>query len=234
MTLSRKEKALIVILVLLIVLGFGTSMLILPRLQTLSRQTAALADKQMEQVDADDRIVQIAAIDNTIASAYDESVANAKRFLPHMSGQEIDDAISPYFTQYNITRLNMAIAAPVVTVLEPYAYQASEPDYPLYGYSDTLGARTPAPLETTGPAVEAPAEQPGASGGPAEPVSVRMTAVTVSFTAAYVDYKRFLDGIAGSGETIYVANTRIDGIADGTVTGTLTLEFYQMNKPAKP
>lgn len=217
MTLSNKEKVLIIILILVTILVGGTVLFVVPQLQQMEKKTIELVEQQLKKADADTRLATIETLDDSLKKAYEDGIKAAKRFLPHMTAQEVDDTLSPFFKSSNVQRDSMTIADATAVPLDAYYYQKGTLDYPLNSLADTQN------LLPQNAAVELPAAE-----------NVEMTAVTATVTASYEDMKRFLDSIATSGNTIYVKGCSLTDMTAGTVKGTLALEVYAIAKPTEP
>lgn len=219
MNLSKNERRLLVVLVVVLVLGLGFSLLILPQMKKLTAAGNDLLEKQAQRLEMQLDLAEYETIDKQLEEALADAQSAGDRFFDVMTAYELDMKTDSMLAPYGIAISDMNISGPEEISLTLYGGQPGETD------RSALGKQLDAATQ------EAPAET-GIASAPAEadasaPALVLRT-VTVQYTAAYGDLRGFLDSVTGSGRTVYVSRCEVNGIEGGQINGVMELKFYQL------
>lgn len=262
MKLSKREKVLILILIIAIIVYAG-SKLVPSGLFSLKELREEYAGKSNEYNTMSQNIILKSKYEENLQAITDE--INSLNVISDLRQEQLIVFLNNYFANSNINVSNISFTE-ASAVPAPAAAQEGEPKAPgtlekLMNDIDGASAPQTAPGApgNTGKVTEAAegtqeaqagtpsdgasenessenetadSETPEDSSGQQPSLTVKQISVSISFESTYGDMLNFIDAIQNNPVDISVTNISTVSSEGGLLQGTMTLNFYEVPKPA--
>ncbi len=217
MTISPRERMLLILLSAVIILVGGSKLLISPQLEKLSELAERRSEAQFLLQQAELDLLRARTIDQETRALESKIVQDSARFFPTLT----NDMVQVYFD-------NLARAAGVTissfSMSPVTAAQVANPAAP--------GPRVSYPAGDAALRLaqqEAPAATPSRQTGPQDGL-VELMEVSVQLRGSYAQALALLGQVSGTNRTLRVASVYLASQADGTVNIHITAQCYGVAK----
>ena len=244
MSLSSKEKIMVVVLVLVATWALGIMFIIKPSFKAMNEKQETLSAKISEKQDIEEKIKDGSAMKTRIKKAKRESKESAEKFFPHTKDFEADKYVYKILNDKKLDIGSLSISILDIYELEIYEYQPNELAYAIKDYINPVAA--PSEDKEEGEAARAgannenseenlDADNPQNSGNTgAEPQqepeknseTVAKMSVEATIEGKYKDVKDVLDTIANDEKTIYTQKYTIVEKGKDKFAGSIVVDFY--------
>lgn len=201
MKLSKQERIGILVVALLLIIGLGVWMFIIPKIDTVNKSNTTLAAKEQELKDAQAKALNKDPLKDQIIAAYEEGENLADMFFEEMTSYEADMEFRAFLEQCdaNVLVESLSVGEPTTITMAPSYYEKDEVTYDLKTYVTQDVEKTEKEIETE----ERWNEIRNALG-----VSQTVGAITVEFTVNATDPKELLNFADEVNEYIKVENAK--------------------------
>ncbi len=201
MKLSKQERIGILVVALLLIIGLGVWMFIIPKIDTVNKSNTTLAAKEQELKDAQAKALNKDPLKDQIIAAYEEGENLADMFFEEMTSYEADMEFRAFLEQCdaNVLVESLTVGEPTTITMAPSYYEKEEVTYDLKTYVTQDIEKTEKEIETE----ERWNEIRNALG-----VSQTVGAITVEFTVNATDPKELLNFADEVNEYIKVENAK--------------------------
>jgi len=136
MTLSKQERLGILIVAIILILGLGTWLFIVPKIEALNASSTTLTTKQTELDDAKAEAARKDPLKQQVLDAYKEGESLADMFFEEMTTYEADMEFRAFLEQCksNILVESISVSEPTTSTLAPEYFTKDEVIYPLKTY----------------------------------------------------------------------------------------------------
>lgn len=227
MKLSRREKILISILLLAVVVYFGYQFVPFDRVFKLSALEQEYSQKKSTYDSMSQNIILKANYEKNVQELSDE--INNINMLPELNQQQIIVFLNKYLVNNKLDANNIsftdATAVPV-DVLTPKNEHGQKSSFDTI--MDTINGSSDALANTNESKTEAPKDTTNAQAKDA--LTVNSVSVNVAFESSYSDMLKFIDSIQNNPIDIAITNINTLSQEDGLLQGTMTLNFFAVPK----
>lgn len=201
MKLSKQERIGILVVALLLIIGLGVWMFIIPKIDTVNKSNTTLATKEQELKDAQAKALNKDPLKDQIIAAYEEGENLADMFFEEMTSYEADMEFRAFLEQCdaNVMVESLTVGEPTTITMAPSYFEKEEVTYDLKTYVTQDVEKTEKEIETE----ERWNEIRNALG-----VSQTVGAITVEFTVNATDPKELLNFADEVNEYIKVENEK--------------------------
>ena len=136
MKLSKQERLGILIVAVILILGLGTWLFIVPKVEALNASSTTLTTKQTELDDAKAEAARKDPLKQQVLDAYKEGESLADMFFEEMTTYEADMEFRAFLEQCksNILVESISVSEPTTSTLAPEYFTKDEVIYPLKTY----------------------------------------------------------------------------------------------------
>ncbi len=186
MKLSKQERIGILVVAIILILGIGIWMYIVPKIDTVNKSNTTLAAKEQELKDAQAKELTKEPLKQQIIDAYEKGENLADMFFEEMTTYEADMEFRAFLEQCNANVLveSLSIGEPTTITMTPTYFEEEEVTYALKTYVTQDIEKTEKEIESE----ERWNEIKNALG-----VSQTVGAITVEFTVNAIDPEDLLD-----------------------------------------
>lgn len=117
MKLSKQERIAVLIIAVIVILGLGAFLFVVPKFQAIGTDNVELSNKQKELKDAQDRADQKVQLGEDILNAYNEGKNKADMFFEEMKAYEADNEIREFLKYCDDNGVNVFVDS--ITIGEP-------------------------------------------------------------------------------------------------------------------
>ncbi|NMB30653.1 MAG: hypothetical protein GX988_04355 [Clostridiales bacterium] len=244
MSLSSKEKIMVVMLVLIATWALGIMFILKPSYVAMNEKQETLSAKISEKQDIETKIKDGSAMKTRIRKAKRESKESASKFFPHTKDFEADKYVYKILNDKKIDISSLDISILDIYELEIYEYQPNELAYAIKDYINPVAA--PSEENESGDADQDnanndnsdnnadsnnPQNDENSGGEPKDdPETNSETVAKISVEATiegkYKDVKDILDTIANDEKTIYTQKYTIVEKGKDKFAGSIVVDFY--------
>lgn len=244
MSLSSKEKIMVVALVLVATWALGIMFIIKPSYAAMNEKQETLSAKIEEKEQIEQKIKDGSAMKTRIKRAKRESKESAEKFFPHTKDFEADKYVYKILNDKKVDIDSLSISMLDIHELEIYEYQPNELAYAIKDYINPVAApsedQEPADADQNDAnnednannedannpengenAAVAPKEEPETNSETVAKISVEAT-----IEGKYKDVKDILDTIANDEKTIYTQKYTIVDKGKDKFAGSIIVDFY--------
>lgn len=232
LNLSMREKVMLLVLGLLIIVLFGAKLLIIPAAESLSGDREALSKANTSVLEAKARIEQAKTAPQSLKKAYSEAISAAAPLLPPLDKPSLHLWFIDLAKKSNLTVESMSISDPAPStpsfegLAADNASASSNATCNMDNYANQYKNGRAASSGTEKQEIDAKAENGGPSpaGGDAMMATVKLT-----ITGSYKGMEAFLDEINNSKRYIIISALSCNKEQD-VFTFQITLQCYGAQK----
>lgn len=186
MKLSKQERIGILVVAIVLILGLGIWMFIVPKIESVNNSNKTLASKEQELANAQSEALLKDSLKDQIMDAYEEGEDYANMFFEEMTTYQADAEFRAFLEQCeaNVLVESITIGEPTTATLAPQYFEEEEVTYDLKTYVTQDIERTDEEIASE----ERWTELKNALG-----VSQTVGAITVDFTVNALDPADLLD-----------------------------------------
>ncbi len=136
MKLSKQERIGILVVALLLIIGLGVWMFIIPKIDTVNKSNTTLAAKEQELKDAQAKALNVEPLKQQIIDAYEKGENLADMFFEEMTTYEADMEFRAFLEQCkaNVLVEDLTVSEPTTITMTPTYFEKDEVTYDLKTY----------------------------------------------------------------------------------------------------
>ncbi len=136
MKLSKQERIGVLIIAVILIIGLGIWLYIVPKVQKVGESNVTLASKTQELQTAKDKAAQKDPLYDQVIDAYEAGQNLADMFFEEMTAYQVDAEFRAFLDQCksNVYVADYSVGAPTVTTLSPKYFEETEVVYALKTY----------------------------------------------------------------------------------------------------
>lgn len=227
--LSNKEKTLLYILAVAIVMVVGVKFMLLPSLESYKALQNELETAKQQEAIINQKLSEVEAFDNKIEEVITQVEEASRPFYPNAPKEMIQQWIVGEAKKNNIQITALTVSDPTATAVVPYqvASTISKYDYPIGNYYDSilqsLGSNETVEQTQNGEVV-APNAQEGDD-------QVLKTSLSLTMTTTQMNLLQFIDGLETMNRHIILENVPLENFnRDESRTVSMTISLYSIDK----
>ncbi len=136
MKLSKQERIGVLIIAVILILGLGIWLYIVPKVQSINQSNVALDSKRQELVAAQQKAATKDDLKTQVLAAYDKGENLANMFFEEMTTYELDEEFRTFLAQCetDVYVADFAVTEPSTITLAPNYFEEAEVEYALKTY----------------------------------------------------------------------------------------------------
>jgi len=226
MTLSYREKILVILMLIVAIIYVGYQFLIMPAYTSYTNNQTELLAIQVKKAQAESYVARADNINAQLKDTSNKAINVAKPFLPSLDSVSLNVWAVNIATNNGFTIQSIAFSDPKATTIQlPVEKSATtaQTNYPINDFANVVnGINIQAP-------VSAAPKAPAANGKP-DNNSVLESDISLSMTGQFSNVAAYLDAIKKTSRTAVVSSFTTSINDKGVLTLTCTINCYSVQK----
>jgi Tfp pilus assembly protein PilO len=226
MTLSYREKILVILMLVVAIIYVGSQFLVMPAYNSYTKNQASLLTVTGKKIQAQNYVLLAANINSSLIKTQKDAIDTAKPFLPSLDSVSLNVWATNNATNNGFTIQSIAITDPKVTTIQlapAKVASTAQASYPINDFANVVnGINNQAPITT-------PPKVPAAN-GKLDNNSVLESDISLSMTGQFSKVSAFLDAIKSSNRTAVVSSFTTSINDKGVFTLTCTINCFSVQK----
>ena len=235
MKLSYRDKMILIVVFVLLIIVAGFMLFIKPAIDECSQASSDLESAKVQLSELEDQVDKDKNLAAEIQTLYTSTSQVAANFYDYQVAYKATDKVRELFNvdDVKIKNSNMTISSYGSTVLSPFAYEstatATDFDTKVNEYNNASTADSSAADANAD--ANAAAEDPNAAAGQ----TIGYYSLNIQFKSSLSGFKNFADNLTTNNEkSMVIENVSIENVNESEISGSMTLNMYVLKKLADP
>lgn len=235
MKLNYRDKMILIVVFVLLIIVAGFMLFIKPAIDECSQASSDLESAKVQLSELEDQVDKDKNLAAEIQTLYTSTSQVAANFYDYQVAYKATDKVRELFNvdDVKIKNSNMTISSYGSTVLSPFAYEstatATDFDTKVDEYNNASTADSSAADANAD--ANAAAEDPSAAAGQ----TIGYYSLNIQFKSSLSGFKNFADNLTTNNEkSMVIENVNIENVNESEISGTMTLNMYVLKKLADP
>ncbi|WP_418820828.1 type II secretion system protein GspM [Ruminococcus sp.] len=235
MKLNYRDKMILIVVFVLLIIVAGFMLFIKPAIDECSQASSDLESAKVQLSELEDQVDKDKNLAAEIQTLYTSTSQVAANFYDYQVAYKATDKVRELFNvdDVKIKNSNMTISSYGSTVLSPFAYEstatATDFDTKVDEYNNASTADSSAADANAD--ANAAAEDPNAAAGQ----TIGYYSLNIQFKSSLSGFKNFADNLTTNNEkSMVIENVSIENVNESEISGTMTLNMYVLKKLADP
>lgn len=231
MKLNYRDKMILIVVFVLLIIVAGFMLFIKPAIDECSQASSDLESAKVQLSELEDQVDKDKNLAAEIQTLYTSTSQVAANFYDYQVAYKATDKVRELFNvdDVKIKNSNMTISSYGSTVLSPFAYEstatATDFDTKVDEYNNASTA------DSSAADANAAAEDPNAAAGQ----TIGYYSLNIQFKSSLSGFKNFADNLTTNNEkSMVIENVSIENVNESEISGTMTLNMYVLKKLADP
>lgn len=225
MKLNYRDKMILIVVFVLLIIVAGFMLFIKPAIDECSQASSDLESAKVQLSELEDQVDKDKNLAAEIQTLYTSTSQVAANFYDYQVAYKATDKVRELFNvdDVKIKNSNMTISSYGSTVLSPFAYEstatATDFDTKVDEYNNASTTDSSA------------AEDPNAAAGQ----TIGYYSLNIQFKSSLSGFKNFADNLTTNNEkSMVIENVNIENVNESEISGSMTLNMYVLKKLADP
>lgn len=228
MKLNYRDKMILIVVFVLLIIVAGFMLFIKPAIDECSQASSDLESAKVQLSELEDQVDKDKNLAAEIQTLYTSTSQVAANFYDYQVAYKATDKVRELFNvdDVKIKNSNMTISSYGSTVLSPFAYEstATATDF------DTKVDEYNNASTTDSSAADANADANAAAGQ-----TIGYYSLNIQFKSSLSGFKNFADNLTTNNEkSMVIENVSIENVNESEISGSMTLNMYVLKKLADP
>ena len=233
MKLNYRDKMILIVVFVLLVIVAGFMLFVKPAIDECSQASSDLESAKVQLSELEDQVDKDKNLAAEIQTLYTSTSQVAANFYDYQVAYKATDKVRELFNvdDVKIKNSNMTISAYGSTVLSPFAYEstATATDF------DTKVDEYNNASTTDSSAADANADTNAADTNAAAAQTIGYYSLNIQFKSSLSGFKNFADNLTTNNEkSMVIENVSIENVNESEISGSMTLNMYVLKKLADP
>lgn len=235
MKLNYRDKMILIVVFVLLIIVAGFMLFIKPAIDECSQASSDLESAKVQLSELEDQVDKDKNLAAEIQTLYTSTSQVAANFYDYQVAYKATDKVRELFNvdDVKIKNSNMTISSYGSTVLSPFAYEstatATDFDTKVDEYNNASTADSSAADANAD--ANAAAEDPNAAAAQ----TIGFYSLNIQFKSSLSGFKNFADNLTTNNEkSMVIQNVNIENVNESEISGTMTLNMYVLKKLADP
>ena len=235
MKLNYRDKTILIVVFVLLIIVAGFMLFIKPAIDECSQASSDLESAKVQLSELEDQVDKDKNLAAEIQTLYTSTSQVAANFYDYQVAYKATDKVRELFNvdDVKIKNSNMTISSYGSTVLSPFAYEstatATDFDTKVDEYNNASTADSSAADANAD--ANAAAEDPNAAAAQ----TIGFYSLNIQFKSSLSGFKNFADNLTTNNEkSMVIENVSIENVNESEISGTMTLNMYVLKKLADP
>lgn len=233
MKLNYRDKMILIVVFVLLIIVAGFMLFIKPAIDECSQASSDLESAKVQLSELEDQVDKDKNLAAEIQTLYTSTSQVAANFYDYQVAYKATDKVRELFNvdDVKIKNSNMTISSYGSTVLSPFAYEstATATDF------DTKVDEYNNASKTDSSAADAKTDENAADTNETAAQTIGYYSLNIQFKSSLSGFKNFADNLTTNNEkSMVIQNVNIENVNESEISGTMTLNMYVLKKLADP
>lgn len=233
MKLNYRDKMILIVVFVLLIIVAGFMLFIKPAIDECSQASSDLESAKVQLSELEDQVDKDKNLAAEIQTLYTSTSQVAANFYDYQVAYKATDKVRELFNvdDVKIKNSNMTISSYGSTVLSPFAYEstATATDF------DTKVDEYNNASTTDSSAADANADANAADTNETAAQTIGFYSLNIQFKSSLSGFKNFADNLTTNNEkSMVIENVNIENVNESEISGSMTLNMYVLKKLADP
>lgn len=233
MKLNYRDKMILIVVFVLLIIVAGFMLFIKPAIDECSQASSDLESAKVQLSELEDQVDKDKNLAVEIQTLYTSTSQVAANFYDYQVAYKATDKVRELFNvdDVKIKNSNMTISSYGSTVLSPFAYEstATATDF------DTKVDEYNNASTTDSSAADANADANAADTNETAAQTIGYYSLNIQFKSSLSGFKNFADNLTTNNEkSMVIENVSIENVNESEISGSMTLNMYVLKKLADP
>lgn len=233
MKLNYRDKMILIVVFVLLIIVAGFMLFIKPAIDECSQASSDLESAKVQLSELEDQVDKDKNLAAEIQTLYTSTSQVAANFYDYQVAYKATDKVLELFNvdDVKIKNSNMTISSYGSTVLSPFAYEstATATDF------DTKVDEYNNASTTDSSAADANTDENAANTNETAAQTIGYYSLDIQFKSSLSGFKNFADNLTTNNEkSMVIQNVNIENVNESEISGTMTLNMYVLKKLADP
>ena len=233
MKLNYRDKMILIVVFVLLIIVAGFMLFIKPAIDECSQASSDLESAKVQLSELEDQVDKDKNLAAVIQTLYTSTSQVAANFYDYQVAYKATDKVRELFNvdDVKIKNSNMTISSYGSTVLSPFAYEstATATDF------DTKVDEYNNASTTDSSAADANTDENAANTNETAAQTIGYYSLNIQFKSSLSGFKNFADNLTTNNEkSMVIENVNIENVNESEISGSMTLNMYVLKKLADP
>lgn len=233
MKLNYRDKMILIVVFVLLIIVAGFMLFIKPAIDECSQASSDLESAKVQLSELEDQVDKDKNLAAEIQTLYTSTSQVAANFYDYQVAYKATDKVRELFNvdDVKIKNSNMTISSYGSTVLSPFAYEstATATDF------DTKVDEYNNASTTDSSAADANTDENAANTNKTAAQTIGYYSLNIQFKSSLSGFKNFADNLTTNNEkSMVIENVNIENVNESEISGSMTLNMYVLKKLADP
>ena len=233
MKLNYRDKMILIVVFVLLIIVAGFMLFIKPAIDECSQASSDLESAKVQLSELEDQVDKDKNLAAEIQTLYTSTSQVAANFYDYQVAYKATDKVRELFNvdDVKIKNSNMTISSYGSTVLSPFAYEskATATDF------DTKVDEYNNASTTDSSAADANTDENAANTNETAAQTIGYYSLNIQFKSSLSGFKNFADNLTTNNEkSMVIENVNIENVNESEISGSMTLNMYVLKKLADP
>lgn len=233
MKLNYRDKMILIVVFVLLIIVAGFMLFIKPAIDECSQASSDLESAKVQLSELEDQVDKDKNLAAEIQTLYTSTSQVAANFYDYQVAYKATDKVRELFNvdDVKIKNSNMTISSFGSTVLSPFTYEstATATDF------DTKVDEYNNASTTDSSAADANTDVNAADTNETAAQTIGYYSLNIQFKSSLSGFKNFADNLTTNNEkSMVIENVNIENVNESEISGTMTLNMYVLKKLADP
>ena len=233
MKLNYRDKMILIVVFVLLIIVAGFMLFIKPAIDECSQASSDLESAKVQLSELEDQVDKDKNLAAEIQTLYTSTSQVAANFYDYQVAYKATDKVRELFNvdDVKIKNSNMTISSYGSTVLSPFTYEstATATDF------DTKVDEYNNASTTDSSAADANTDVNAADTNEAAAQTIGYYSLNIQFKSSLSGFKNFADNLTTNNEkSMVIENVSIENVNESEISGSMTLNMYVLKKLADP
>lgn len=233
MKLNYRDKMILIVVFVLLIIVAGFMLFIKPAIDECSQASSDLESTKVQLSELEDQVDKDKNLAAEIQTLYTSTSQVAANFYDYQVAYKATDKVRELFNvdDVKIKNSNMTISSYGSTVLSPFAYEstATATDF------DTKVDEYNNASTTDSSAADANTDANAADTNETAAQTIGYYSLNIQFKSSLSGFKNFADNLTTNNEkSMVIENVNIENVNESEISGSMTLNMYVLKKLADP
>ena len=237
MKLNYRDKMILIVVFVLLIIVAGFMLFIKPAIDDCSQASSDLESAKVQLSELEDQVDKDKNLAAEIQTLYTSTSQVAANFYDYQVAYKATDKVRELFNvdDVKIKNSNMTISSYGSTVLSPFAYEstatATDFDTKVDEYNNASKTDSSAADANTDANTDANAADTNETAAQ----TIGYYSLNIQFKSSLSGFKNFADNLTTNNEkSMVIENVNIENVNESEISGSMTLNMYVLKKLADP
>lgn len=237
MKLNYRDKMILIVVFVLLIIVAGFMLFIKPAIDECSQASSDLESAKVQLSELEDQVDKGKNLAAEIQTLYTSTSQVAANFYDYQVAYKATDKVRELFNvdDVKIKNSNMTISSYGSTVLSPFAYEstatATDFDTKVDEYNNASKTDSSAADANTDANTDANAADTNETAAQ----TIGYYSLNIQFKSSLSGFKNFADNLTTNNEkSMVIENVNIENVNESEISGSMTLNMYVLKKLADP